>query len=55
VEKFSPDGSVIYGDNSNNGEIRIAGFNAANGEVTLGGSVILPHVIDDYWIPSERY
>jgi hypothetical protein len=55
VEKLSPDGSVIYGDNPNNAEIRIAGFNATNGEVKLGGSILLPHVIDDYWIPSERY
>jgi len=55
VEKLSPDGSVIYGDNPDNAEIRIAGFNAANGEVKLGGSVILPHVIDDYWFPAERY
>ncbi|MFZ0418289.1 MAG: hypothetical protein WAM04_09280 [Candidatus Sulfotelmatobacter sp.] len=55
VEKFSPDGSVIYGDNPNDAEIRIAGFNAANGEVKLGGSVLLPHVIDDYWTTSERY
>ena len=55
VENFSPDGSVIYGDNPDNAEIRIAGFDAANGEVKLGGSVLLPHVIDDYWIPAERY
>jgi Tol biopolymer transport system component len=55
VEKLSPDGSVIYGDNPNNAEIRIAGFNATNGEVKLGGSILLPHVIDDYWTPAERY
>lgn len=55
VDKFSPDGSVIYGDNPDNAEIRIAGFNAANGEVKLGGSVLLPHVIDDYWTVAERY
>ena len=55
VEKFSPDGSVIYGDNPDNGEIRIAGFNATNGEVKLGGSVLLPHVLDDYWIAAERF
>jgi hypothetical protein len=55
VELFSPDGSVIYGDNPDNAEIRIAGFNAPNGEVKLGGSVLLPHVLDDYWIPAERY
>jgi hypothetical protein len=54
VERFSPDGSVIYGDNPGFSEIRIAGFNAANGEVKLGGSVLLPHVVD-YWIPAERY
>ena len=55
VEKFSPDGSVIYGDNPDNAEIRIAGFNATNGEVKLGGSVLLPHVIDDYWTAAQRY
>jgi hypothetical protein len=55
VEKFSPDGSVIYGDNPDDAEIRIAGFNASNGEVKLGGSVLLPHVIDDYWFPAQRY
>ena len=55
VEKFSPDGSVIYGDNPDDAEIRIAGFNAANGEVKLGGSVLLPHVIEDNWFTSERY
>jgi hypothetical protein len=55
VEKFSPDGSVIYGDNPDNSEIRIAGFDAANGEVKLGGSVLLPHIFDDYWIPAQRY
>jgi hypothetical protein len=55
VEKLSPDGSVIYGDNPDNAEIRIAGFNSANGEVKLGGSVLLPHVIDDYWTAAERY
>jgi len=54
VEKLSPDGSVIYGDNPDNAEIRIAGFNAANGEVKLGGSVILPHVIDDLLVPSRE-
>jgi len=45
----------IYGDNPDNAEIRIAGFNAANGEVSWVGSVILPHVIDGYWFPAERY
>jgi hypothetical protein len=55
VEKFSPDGSVIYADNPDNAQIRIAGFNATNGEVKLGGSVLLPHVIYDYWIAAERY
>ncbi len=55
VEQLSPDGSVIYGDNPDNAEIRIAGFNATNGEVKLGGSILLPHVIDDYWIAAERY
>jgi|CZKJ01.1.fsa_nt_gi hypothetical protein len=55
VEQLSPDGSVIYGDNPDNAEIRIAGFNATNGAVKLGGSILLPHVIDDYWIAAERY
>lgn len=55
VEKFSPDGSVIYGDNPDDAEIRIAGFNAANGDVKLGGSVLLPHVIEDNWFTSERH
>jgi hypothetical protein len=55
VDKFSPDGSVIYGDNPDNAEIRIAGFNAANGEVKLGGSVLLPHLLDDYWTAAQRY
>jgi hypothetical protein len=55
VERFSPDGSVIYGDNPNDAEIRIAGFNAANGEVKLGGSGTLPHVIEDNWFTAERY
>jgi len=55
VENLSPDGSVIYSDNPDNAEIRIAGFNATNGEVKLGGSVLLPHVIDDYWTAAERY
>ena len=55
VARFSPDGSVIYGDNPDNPQIRIAGFNATNGEVKLGGSVLLPHVIDDYWFAAERH
>jgi len=55
VEKLSPDGSVIYGDNTSNAVIRIAGFNAANGAVTLGGSVRLPRWLQDYWTVAERY
>ena len=54
VRRFSPDGSVIYGNNANNGQIHIAGFNAANGAVKLGGSVQLPHVLYDYWTVAER-
>lgn len=53
VEQFSPDGSVVYGANGNNGEIWIAGFNAANGEVKLGGHVQPPH--RDLWTAAERY
>ncbi len=55
VAKFSPDGSVIYGTNTSNAEIRIAGFNAANGEVKLGGSLRLPRWMADYWTVAERY
>jgi hypothetical protein len=55
VEKVSPDGSVLYGDNPDNGEIRVVGFNATNGEVKLGGFVLPPHPFDDYWVPAERY
>src|SRR6202035_5154966 len=55
VEKFSPDGSVIYGNNTSNAVIRIAGFNAANGAVKLGGSVRLPEWLQDYWTVAQRY
>jgi len=55
VAKFSPDGSVIYGNNTSNAVIRIAGFNAVNGAVKLGGSVRLPRWLQDYWTVAERY
>ncbi len=55
VEKFSPDGSVIYGNNTSSAVIRIAGFNPANGAVKLGGSVRLPSWLQDYWTVAQRY
>ncbi len=55
VDTFSPDGSVIYGQNTSNAVIRIAGFNATNGAVTPGGSVRLPSWLQDYWTVAERY
>jgi hypothetical protein len=55
VSMLSPDGSVAYGTTSAPGHIRIAGFNAANGEVKEGGSVDLPHVLYSTWFAAERY
>jgi hypothetical protein len=52
---FSPDGGVAYGQTSTGSphDVYIAGFNAANGEVKLGGTIQLPHVLD-YWIAAKR-
>lgn len=55
VEKFSPDGSVIYGYNPAPRYIHIAGFNAGDGQITLGGTIELPNAINDFWATSERY
>ena len=55
VDTFSPDGSVIYGKNTSNAVIRIAGFNTNNGAVTPGGSVRLPSWLQDYWTVAQRY
>ena len=55
VEALSPDGSVIYGYNPARKYIHIAGFNAANAQVTLGGTIELINAINDFWIPAVRY
>ncbi len=56
VFTLSPDGSVAYGNTSSTpGHIHIAGFNAANGGVKLGGSVELPHPLYSSWFVAERY
>ncbi len=54
VYMFSPDGKIAYGQASGPHEIYISGFNPANGEVKLGGTIHLPHVLD-YWVAAERY
>lgn len=52
---FSPDGKLVFGPNpGNNGEIDLAGFNPANAEVKLGGTIDLPNS-GDYWTVAERY
>jgi hypothetical protein len=55
VERLSPDGSVIYGYNPAPRYIHIAGFDAANGQVTLGGTIELTNAINDFWIAAQRY
>jgi hypothetical protein len=52
---FSPDGKVVYGDAPPSArKIYISGFNAANGEVKLGGTIVLPNALDS-WFTAERY
>jgi hypothetical protein len=53
--KLSPDGSVIYGYNPSQLQIRVAGFDAANAQVTLGGSIEILHALYDFWSVAERY
>jgi hypothetical protein len=56
VGELSPDGKVAYGKNSNSpNDVHIAGFNAANGEIKVGGSVKLPHLLYDGFVAAERY
>jgi len=55
LQRLSPDGSVIYGYNPSQIQIRVAGFDAANAQVTLGGSIELPHPLYDFWGVAERY
>lgn len=55
--KFSPDGSLVYGNlNLSGGDfyIEIYGFNVATSGVTPGGAIYVPSGLDP-WIVAERY
>jgi hypothetical protein len=54
AEMFSPDGKIVYGSTSSPYKVHIAGFDAANGDVTPGGTIRLPRKYT-YWSAAERY
>jgi hypothetical protein len=55
IRQLSPDGKVVYGTAPPNArKIYISGFNAANAEVKLGGTIVLPNSLDS-WFTSVRY
>jgi hypothetical protein len=55
VQKISPDGTIAYGVRSvAPANIEIAGFDAANGKVRVGGSLRLPPGYDS-WYVAERH
>jgi hypothetical protein len=55
VQQFSPDGTIAYAANDIGTalNIEIYGFNAANAQVTRGGSISVPSDLDS-WFPVER-
>lgn len=55
VWSLSPDGKVVYGSAPPSArKIYISGFNAENGEVKLGGTIVLPNSLDS-WFTAVRY
>lgn len=53
--ELSPDGKIAYGYTLPSArKIYIAGFNASNGDVKLGGTIVLPNSLDP-WFMAQRY
>ena len=53
VVEFSPDGSIVYSWDSNDGAISIFGFNASTAAITTGGSVTESNIYAI--LPAERH